>query len=160
VMVWKPTPVFTITLDCQLRSYAMNKDGAIIIVEDDPDDKEIIIQILSGIGISNETISFSNGEEAYSHLTQSISDPFLIISDINMPRMNGIELKNKIQVEAGEKLQSVPFILMSTAEPTDSIIVKATKSSQEYFKKPNNIEDYKKQLQGIIGFWRPEIPMV
>ncbi|HMJ47770.1 MAG TPA: response regulator [Ferruginibacter sp.] len=131
----------------------MNKDGAIIIVEDDPDDKDIITQILSDIGISNETISFSNGEEAYSHLTKDVSEPFLIISDINMPKMNGIELKHKIQIESGTKFLSVPFILMSTAEPTDNNIKKATKSVQEYFKKPNNLADYKKELEGIIGFW-------
>ena len=131
----------------------MNKDGAIIIVEDDPDDKDIITQILSDIGMRNETITFSNGEEAYSHLTQSISEPFIIISDINMPKMNGIELKNKIQIESGTKFLSVPFILMSTAEPTDSIIKKSTKSVQEYFKKPNNWQDYRKEIEGIIGFW-------
>ncbi len=131
----------------------MNKDGSIIIVEDDPDDKDIITQILSDIGIKNETITFSNGEEAYNHLTKTATTPFLIISDINMPKMNGIELKRKIRAESGMSLLSTPFILMSTADPADSHIQKATSSVKEYFKKPDNLEDYKKEVQGLIDFW-------
>jgi len=131
----------------------MNKEGAIILVEDDEDDQSLFSIIFSELGVKNEIIIFANGLEAYNYLTKSIPEPFLIISDINMPIMNGIELKKNLEINSNSNLLAVPFIFISTANPMDTEIIKTKKLGQGYFKKPNSLEDYRKTIKDLLEFW-------
>ena len=135
----------------------MNKEGAIIIVEDDTDDQELMVHLLLQLGVKNEIVLFPNGLEAYSYFSQNMAEPFLIISDINMPKMNGIQLKEKIHQEPGLNLLTVPFIFMSTSDPGKEDIRSAKKLVQGYFKKPPNLAEYKKIIKDIIDFWSKAI---
>jgi CheY-like chemotaxis protein len=76
--------------------YQMNKDGPIIVIEDDIDDQEILIEIFKKLGYNNEITYFMDGNLALEYLNKTDVQPFLILSDINMPKINGFELRNKI----------------------------------------------------------------
>ena len=82
----------------------MNKKGPIIIIEDDMDDQDILVEIFHRLGYENKIIYFTDGNEALRYLDQTDIQPFLILSDINMPRINGFELRNK--VFTNEQLQT------------------------------------------------------
>ncbi len=69
--------------------------GPIIIVEDDIDDQEIFADVIKELGISNELIFFPRCPEALQFLQTSTKQPFIIICDINLPGLNGLEFKNK-----------------------------------------------------------------
>lgn len=131
----------------------MNNLGPIIVVEDNLDDQFIIEKALSELEVKNEVMMFPDGLAAYTHLTENTLEPFMIISDINMPKMNGMELEEIIQKDTQARLFTVPFIFMSTSEPSDAIIQSNMKLVHRYFKKPAIFEDYKKTLRGIIDFW-------
>lgn len=132
----------------------MNKKGPIIIVEDDPDDQELLTEILSGLAISNEIIVLTNGKMAYEYLDQKTTDPFIIISDINMPIMNGMELRDKMQKEGEIRLRTVPFIFLTTAAAKDTILNAYLNSVQGFFTKANDLESFKKTLGNIIQYWK------
>ena len=72
----------------------MTKNGPIIIVEDDPDDRDLLNQIFISIGLRNKIVFFENGDLAFEYLSNINNKPFIIISDVNLPRMNGFELKS------------------------------------------------------------------
>ena len=67
-----------------------------VIVEDDMDDCEILKQTLHEIGVDNTLRCFRNGAVALDYLKKTKETPFIIISDINMPEMDGIELRKYI----------------------------------------------------------------
>ena len=75
----------------------MNKSGPIIVIEDDEDDRGLLMEVFKELNFTNEIIYFKDGESAHEHLVNVRIKPFLILSDINMPKLNGIELKERIQ---------------------------------------------------------------
>ena len=71
----------------------MNKEGPIIIIEDDADDRFLLEEVFTSLDYLNKRIYFVDGQEALDYLLQMDSAPFLILSDINMPRLDGFELR-------------------------------------------------------------------
>ncbi|HEX2534178.1 MAG TPA: response regulator, partial [Chitinophagaceae bacterium] len=71
----------------------MNKKGPIIVIEDDDDDQEILTEIFRKLDYGNPIIFYKDGNEALAYLNRSDVQPFLILSDINMPKINGFELR-------------------------------------------------------------------
>ena len=74
----------------------MNRDGEIIVIEDDKEDQDLFAEIFSSLNIANQVLFFSDGEKALEYLQKPDIEPFLILSDINLPRLNGLELKNRV----------------------------------------------------------------
>lgn len=75
----------------------MKKVSTILIVDDDEDDKEMFIEVVSEIDNSTNCIQASNGYEALEILEKNISLPDLIFLDLNMPRMNGKQCLQSIK---------------------------------------------------------------
>jgi CheY-like chemotaxis protein len=76
----------------------MNKNGPILVIEDDEDDKEIILEVFKTLDYGNEIIFFYDGNEALEYLNNNPDlKPFLILSDINMPKLNGFALRDQVQ---------------------------------------------------------------
>ena len=73
----------------------MNKGGPIIIIEDDLDDQDILTEVFKELNYRNEIIFFDDGEKALTYLTATEVEPFIIFSDINMPKLSGMELREK-----------------------------------------------------------------
>ncbi len=69
----------------------MNSNGPVIIIEDDIDDKEILEEVFQKLGYPNELLFFEDGQAALDFLNNSHVIPFIILSDINMPKLNGFE---------------------------------------------------------------------
>src|SRR5688500_18498841 len=65
-----------------------SKSGPLIIIEDDLDDQEIIKEILKSLDISNTLLFFSDGTEALTYMQTMTEQPFLILCDVNLPKMN------------------------------------------------------------------------
>ncbi len=68
----------------------MNKEGPIVFIEDDLDDQEIMAEIFKELNYENKIVFFGDGEKALEYLTKIYIEPFLILSDINMPKLNGM----------------------------------------------------------------------
>ena len=131
----------------------MNKKGPIILIEDDLDDQELISEILKELDVANEIVMLNNGAEAYEFLNVKNIDPFLIISDINMPKMSGIALRDKMQQEGKPKLRKVPFLFMTTGTAEENIIKAYAHSVQGFFRKSPSFNDLKKTFSRIIEYW-------
>jgi CheY-like chemotaxis protein len=74
----------------------MNKHGPIIVIEDNLADQRILVEIFKNLNYENELLFFNDGLEALEFLNKADKIPFLIISDINMPKINGFELRSRI----------------------------------------------------------------
>jgi len=131
-----------------------HKEGPIIIIDDDPDDQEILDQVLEKLNVKNKRIMFSRCEEAYEHLETSTDQAFLIICDINLPGMTGLQLKKKIDEHPIIKRKSIPFIFLSTScdkleieEAYDKLTV------QGFLKKSSNLKEMEDMLTTVIKYW-------
>ena len=101
----------------------MNKAGPIIVIEDDEDDQQLIEEIFKRLAYINEIVFFTDGYEALEYLTKSDIKSFLILSDINMPKIDGIEATK--QIKAAQPMISI--IGLSVIE--DKHVIEAMKAA-------------------------------
>lgn len=118
------------------------KTGPIVLIDDDVMDKHLLQEALTELQVPNELIWFDNCEDAWKFLKQTIVQPFMIICDINMPRITGIEFKLQIDKDPQLREKSIPFILHSTtADPFTIKQAYTTMTIQGFFTKPNDYSD-------------------
>jgi len=132
----------------------MNKTGPIIVIEDDIDDQETLVEIFSELGYVNKIIYFSDGNEALDFLNKSEILPFLILSDINMPRINGFELRNKIFTNEQLQTKCIPYLFFSTSATKKAVIDAYALSVQGFFVKPASIKDLRNTIRKIVEYWQ------
>lgn len=132
----------------------MSLRGPIIIIDDDEDDREMIGAMLDELGLPNAIRYFENGSPALDYLLTTTESPLLILSDINMPMMNGLELRNNIDANPYLRRKSIPFIFLTTSDSHTLVLEAYNGTIQGYFKKCNNFEEGKTHLDLIITYWR------
>lgn len=132
----------------------MNKTGPIVIIEDDIDDQDILTDIFQRLNYANKIQFFSDGNDALEFLDKTDIQPFLILSDINMPRINGFDLRNK--VFTNEKLQHkcIPYLFFTTVATKKAVIDAYALSVQGFFVKPSSIAGLQRTIQKIVEYWQ------
>lgn len=137
----------------------MSKNGPIILIEDDPDDQELITRVLSRLKLPNDIKKFRDGEEAFEYLQHTNDKPLLILCDINMPKMNGIELKHNIEADESIRKKTIPFIYLTTTASPDQIMKAHNCSLQGFFVKGQTYDELRNTLTQIVEYWtRSEHP--
>lgn len=127
--------------------------GPVIIVDDDKDDQEIYADAIKQIGITNEIKFFDGAVPALEYLLTTTDKPFIILSDVNMPQMTGIQFKTKIQQDEYLRVKGIPFVFVSTNADKVAIRQAHALSVQGYFQKPNSMEDIKAMLTTLFKYW-------
>jgi DNA-binding NarL/FixJ family response regulator len=79
--------------------------------------------------------------------------PFLILSDINMPKLDGFALRNKIKMDAKLQLRCIPYLFFSTAVSQASVIDAYSASVQGFFVKQNTMGELEKTIKVIMEYW-------
>lgn len=130
------------------------KNGPIILVEDDMDDQELIIDALKLLKVTNEVKTFDNGQKAFDFLKITDKQPFMIISDLNLPVMNGLQLKSEIDKNEYLKSKCIPFIFLSTSAETKAVKEAYDLCVQGFFVKEITYDGIYKQLKGMIDYWK------
>jgi CheY-like chemotaxis protein len=127
--------------------------GPIVIIEDDKDDQEIYQEAIKAIGISNELHFFDHGKAALEYLSSTEEQPFIILSDINMPAMTGLELKKCMQDDPYLASKGIPFVFISTNASKVSVRHAHALSVQGYFEKPQSVDAFKAMLRKLFDYW-------
>lgn len=133
----------------------MALSGPLIVIEDDPDDQDMIKRVLSKMELGNEQIFFSDGEQALKYLENGATEkPFLIISDINMPLMNGLDLKRYIQSKESLRQKCYPFVFLTTTVTTSQVSLAYNPTVEGFFAKGQSYDELKEVLKTIITYWK------
>jgi CheY-like chemotaxis protein len=132
----------------------MSLKGPIISVEDDEDDQYLIGETLKNLGVTNEIRFFPNGEAALHYLETTTEQPFLILCDINMPLMNGLELRQRIIASDNLSQKAIPFVFLTTAATPQLVRTAYDATVQGFYKKATDYGGMQQQLKLIIDYWR------
>jgi CheY-like chemotaxis protein len=133
----------------------MPYSGPIVIVEDDIDDQELFENVLVDLEIPNERIYFKNPEDAWVFLKETQTQPCVIISDMNLPRMNGLEFKRLIDSHPELKRKSIPFVFLSTTANKQTVSQAFTELTvQGFFEKQSSISLLKQTFLVILNYWK------
>lgn len=132
----------------------MQKQGPIIVIEDDSDDQEILEEIFKKLGYPNEVMFFSDGYEALDYITQTNVQPFLILSDINMPKLDGFELRRKIHNNEELRIRCIPYLFFTSGADRKAVTDAYSMSAQGFFIKPSRMADLENTIRKIIDYWQ------
>lgn len=132
----------------------MNKGGEIVVIEDDPDDQDMIADVFKSMEISNKITFFADGKQVLTYLLKPDVFPFLILSDINLPVLNGFELRDRIFQNDEISRKCIPYIFFTTAADEKSVTTAYALSAQGYFKKPHGYDELRTTIKTIIQYWQ------
>lgn len=132
----------------------MNKTGPIIVIEDDIDDQDMLVTIFKNLGSTNKIKFFEDGEHALNFLNVTDEKPFLILSDINMPKVNGFELRRKIFDNERLERKCIPYLFFTTGANKKTVIDAYAMSVQGFFQKPSTIDELERTIKIIVEYWQ------
>jgi len=131
----------------------MNKNGPIVVIEDDIDDKEFLDEIFRNLDYKHAIIYFSDGEEALKFLIDTKIKPFLILSDINMPKLSGLALREKVHTNEDLNLKCIPYLFFTTTSDQKAVVDAYSQSVQGFFVKANSMDKLQRTIKTIIEYW-------
>jgi len=132
----------------------MNKPVTIIMIEDDEGHARLIERNIRRSGVNNEIIPFSNGTEAVEYLfgkdgsgTVRKDDALLILLDLNLPDMTGIDILR--QVKQNEHLKCTPVVVLTTTDDSQEIKRCYELGCNVYITKPVNYESFANAIRQL-----------
>lgn len=132
----------------------MNKSGPIIIIEDNPADQEILSEIFEELNYDNKLIFFGDSILALEYLIDTDVEPFLVISDLRMPKLNGMELREKLINNEEIRLKTIPYLFFSTTAEQKDVINAYSRSIQGFFVKPAAYDKQMDLIVKIVEYWQ------
>ncbi len=132
----------------------MNKNGPVVVIEDDEDDQSILAEIFTRLAYLNKIVFFKDGNDALDYLNKTDVIPFLILSDINMPRINGFELRSKVHTNEQLSLKCIPYLFFTTSATKQSVVDAYSMSVQGFFVKPDSFEKLESTIRKIMEYWQ------
>ncbi len=133
------------------------KEMIILIAEDDDGHAELIREGLEESGISNKIIRFSNGEEVWKFLSgtgdEEIRDKnknYLLLLDINMPKMDGLEVLKRIK--ADDELKETLVVMLTTTDDPREVEACYKMGCNIYITKPVDFIKFAETLKRLSLF--------
>jgi two-component system response regulator len=125
----------------------------ILLVEDNPDDANLAIRALRKQNLANHLLHLSDGEQALEYLLNpSISQlPKLILLDLKMPKVDGIEVLTRIK--ADERLKIVPVVVLTSSKEENDVIESYQLGVNAYIVKPVDFDKFAKVISDVGYFW-------
>jgi CheY-like chemotaxis protein len=130
----------------------------ILLVEDNPQDVELTLTALSEYRLANNVISASDGVEALDYLRckgdfkgRTTGNPAVILLDIKMPRMDGIELLEAIRKE--ESLKYIPVVMLTSSREDPDLKKCYNLGVNAYVVKPVDFKEFMEAVKHVGIFW-------
>ena len=131
----------------------MDNAVEILLVEDNPDDAELTIRTLRKNNLANNLLHVQDGEEALQYLfKESVSrSPKLILLDLKMPKVDGIEVLRKLKADPDKKI--IPVVVLTSSKEDRDIIETYQLGVNAYIVKPVEFDKFIKAITEIGMFW-------
>jgi CheY-like chemotaxis protein len=136
----------------------MQKPKPILLVEDDSVDAMTVKRAMRDLQVNHSVIHSVNGEEAMKYLTSPGTEkPFVILLDLNMPKMNGIEFLKVMKTHP--ELKTIPVIVLTTSKERRDVLDSFELGASGYMVKPVDYSKFVEILSKIMIYWNSsELP--
>ena len=136
----------------------MTTDRPILLVEDNPDDEALTLRAFARNEITNPVLVARDGVEALDYLFATGSHagrdlalmPALILLDLKLPRIDGLEVLRRIRADA--RTRSVPVVILTTSREQQDIYEGYNLGANSYIRKPVDFEKFS-QFVGQLGLY-------
>jgi two-component system response regulator len=137
----------------------MNSDKVILLVEDNPDDEVLTLRALKKNNILNKVVVAHDGEEALDYLygrgkyqgRDIRQQPQLILLDLHLPKLSGLEVLEHLRKDERTKLQ--PVVILTTSNDQNDIIASYENGANSYTRKPVNFNEFVETVRQLGLYW-------
>ena len=135
------------------------KAKKIILVEDSPDDQELILMAFEDGHIANELVILSDGAQALDYLFgrgqyagRDVSDaPLVILLDLKLHKVNGLEVLQQLRADASTSLS--PVVMLTSSNEEKDIIASYENGVNSYVRKPVDFNDFMEAAKRLKFYW-------
>jgi len=129
-----------------------NEAVEVLLIEDNPDDAELTIRVLKKHNLANNLVHLQDGAEALKFLFESnTSTPRLILLDLKMPKVDGIEVLRKIKGDEHKKF--IPVVILTSSKEERDIVESYKLGVNAYVVKPVEFEKFVEAVAQLGLFW-------
>jgi CheY-like chemotaxis protein len=136
----------------------MTEVKCILMAEDDPRDVELTLEALAENKIANELVVVNDGAAALDYLYhrgefahRTNGNPTLVLLDIKMPKVDGIEVLRRIRGDANLRL--IPVVILTSSREQRDLIASYDLGVNAYVVKPVDFQDFQAAIQALGLFW-------
>jgi two-component system response regulator len=135
------------------------KNKFILLVEDNPDDVELILRTLKKNSIANEIVVARDGVEAVdflfatgSYAGRDVSNlPTVILLDLKLPKIDGLEVLRRIRNDERTKL--LPIVILTSSREDNDMITSYKLGANSYVRKPVDFTQFSEATKALGLFW-------
>jgi two-component system response regulator len=131
---------------------------SILLIEDDDNDEELVRLALAENNIKIDLIVFKNGAEALDYLLsqgeydkQEGQKPSLIILDLKLPKLSGLEVLQKIR--ANELIRYLPIVVFTSSKEEQDIMESYRLGANAFVRKPIDFKEFSHAVRDLGTFW-------
>ena len=129
----------------------MIKSLKILLIEDDVIEVMKFNRTIGSLKLSHKVIKANNGEDALKILENKNNRPDIILVDLNMPKINGIEFLNILKSD--NVLRYIPAIVLTTSSNMKDLRECYEVGIAGYLLKPLKYEDYVSRIEKLLAYW-------
>jgi two-component system response regulator len=137
----------------------MKNASRILLVEDNPDHRELTLMTLAENNVLNEVVVANDGIEALEYLfakgphagRDRREVPALILLDLKLPKLSGIEVLR--QVREDEHTRYVPVVILTSSSEEEDIVASLENGANSYVRKPVDFSRFVEQVQRLQVYW-------
>lgn len=123
----------------------------ILLIEDDTIEVMKLNRTISSLALKHKIIDANNGEEALKVLEQKDNLPNIILLDLNMPKINGIEFLSILKED--DALKHIPTIILTTSNNQKDLLECYKIGIAGYVLKPLKYEEYVSKIEKLLSYW-------
>lgn len=131
--------------------------GKILLVEDNPDDVTLTLRALKSHNITNDVIVAQDGVEAIDYLFGTKSRPAptdlpaVVLLDLKLPRINGMEVLQRIRSD--ERTRLLPVVILTSSDEERDVLDGYSLGANSYVRKPVDFVEFTKAAQQLGLYW-------
>ncbi len=130
----------------------MQNAQPLLLVEDNAVDAMAVQRALQDLNAPNPLVHVTGGDEALAYLTcETQTKPWLILLDLNMPRMSGIELLQTLKSD--DNLKAIPVVVLTTSDEPSNVLASFGLSVAGYVVKPLDYDQFRQTVDAIDSYW-------
>ncbi len=123
----------------------------ILLVEDNPDDERLTLRALRRGNIANEILVARNGEEALTIVLNANPLPSVVLLDLKLPKVDGLEVLR--QIRANERTKLLPVVVLTSSSEESDIIESYNLGANSYVRKPVEIDKFTEAVSQLGLYW-------
>lgn len=131
----------------------MNIDGEIIVIEDNEEDRNVLEYVFEKLSYPNRRAYFRDGASTLEYINAPYAKPFLILSDIDLPYLNGVVLDNQLDTDSAIRRTGIPYLYLTNSLTHELVIDKYGDLAHGFFIKPKSPKELVSMLKVIMDYW-------